>query len=33
MADLLACLAFHEADHLVQIGYIRKSQGHSALAG
>lgn len=32
MADLLACLAFHEVYHLGQLGYIRKNQGHSALA-
>ncbi len=33
MADLLASLALHEAYHLGQVGYIRKNQGHSALAG
>jgi hypothetical protein len=29
----VAFLAFHEAYHMGQLGYVRKWLGHSALAG
>lgn len=33
VADQLAFLAFHESYHVGQLAYIRKSIGHSAVAG
>ena len=33
VAEQLAFLAFHESYHVGQLAYIRKSLGHSAVAG
>lgn len=33
MAEQIAFFAFHESYHVGQIGYVRKQNGHSAIAG